>query len=449
MWLIQACCGRSFVDEGAGARQSDTTVHRSVSLLILLSAIVLSACGPGGIGFGMVVWSASEADLPSGSVVRILSESEITDRYTVETSGGAQVEIDRWRVERFEQTTEAEAAAEAYGEFRTARAVSLQQALPVRVEPDRNADRSYRLADGEEVKILGRLSEPTEIGGLVDYWYEVMTEGGTRGYVFGYRLDISGIDATVPLVQAGSSAESIRQFMGNVWRPVFFQELIDTGRIDLEVFRTDVGLFPDPENQVIRLRTPRVSTDFRYTDIMVSQGGVLVFTGTTLQVTITQDGEASIIFSRDGEPISLAFTVLSEDMDALIASEQERRERELGRVTAIAPVLESSAYGSLEFNDDGRFLWAGTSRLVPAVIPASAGDTGRIEFTHFLGRELRGQFDGVLTFRFTGSQQPVNFLYSVEAQGLRLTWASPETITDRTVTRLSLSPVVVFFTAGN
>ncbi len=422
-------------------------MRRNAVLLIVVSVLALSSCGPGGIGFGLVVWSANEADLPSGAVVRLLSESEIADRYTVEAAGVGQTEIDRWRVERFAEASEAEAAAEAYGEFRAARAVSLQQALPVRVEPVREADRVYRLGNGEEVKILGRQDDPTEVAGLVDYWYEVMTEGGTRGFVFGYRLDVSGLDTRIPVMQAGSGALNIRQFMGNVWRPVFFQELIDTRRIDLEVFRTDVGLFPDPENQVIRLRTPRASADFRYTDIMVSRGGDLVFSGTTLQVTLTREVEASIIFSQGGEQISLAFTILTEDMEALIESEQNRRERELARITGIAPVLESNAYGTLEINEDGRFLWTGTARLVPAVIPAAAGDTGRIEFSHFVGTQLRGQSDGVVTFRFNGSQQPVNFLYTVEDGGLRLTWATPETITDRTVTRLGLSPVVVFFTA--
>jgi hypothetical protein len=95
--------------------------------------------------------------------------------------------------------------SDVYGEWAPYFGVAEIQALPVRefMATDPSSSIVYRLREGERVKIIGRTPETVEVGGLNDYWFEILTENGTRGYVFGYRLDV--IDAQGISTEKGRS----------------------------------------------------------------------------------------------------------------------------------------------------------------------------------------------------------------------------------------------------
>ncbi|MDR2103355.1 MAG: SH3 domain-containing protein, partial [Treponema sp.] len=71
-------------------------------------------------------------------------------------------------------------------------AETLQDGLPIREEPDNGARRVYRLKIGQIIKILAKVPGNPAISTTGDPlpgdWYQVLTEDGSTGYCFSYRL---------------------------------------------------------------------------------------------------------------------------------------------------------------------------------------------------------------------------------------------------------------------
>ncbi|MBO7612914.1 MAG: SH3 domain-containing protein, partial [Treponema sp.] len=83
--------------------------------------------------------------------------------------------------------------------------------------------------------------------------------------------------------------------------------------------------------------------------------------------------------------------------------------------------------------------------LVPSIISASAKSTGTVSVRYAVGKSLADSFDGVLTFKFEGMTQEVNFLYKKEAGRLRLEDATGATINGNLVTAKGSSPITLSF----
>ena len=94
---------------------------------------------------------------------------------------------------------------------------------------------------------------------------------------------------------------------------------------------------------------------------------------------------------------------------------------------------------------DGQFIWSGYNLLSPSIIPSGAGSSGKVSLKHFLDKKLSGDYDGVLSFKFEKTSEPVVFMYSISSKGLRLEAVEASSIQDNLVTRRSLDPVIVFF----
>lgn len=414
-------------------------------------------CQPRVIGYGVVLWSPDEQLVPSGSVVQVRSESDLTDTYELaaETVEGADdpVELERWRVELFETPEEAEARATDYaGAFDgnpRLYARATRNALPIRANPSPGSTNTvYRLREGEEIKLINRQPEQTDLEGLVSYWYEALTSTGERGWVFGYTLDIYDPTDDSVVVEGTGSSDPLRDLLlQNTWRPIYFVDMISNGAIDLELFRPEYGLFPEPENRQLELVLPDHATIFEYEQITRVGSRRYIAEGTSLQLTFQRNDELSLQYLHDGEQQIVAMQRVAGDVEEYIEQERSRRAQIYEMFLSRGPGFRSDNYGTLEFLADQRFEWEGYDRLVPNAVPQGAGTTGAVDLGLFLAADLMQQFDGALRFRFDGARAPVGFAYTLRADGVRFIWIPPEDIDERLVLRRSVSPLTIFMSS--
>ena len=421
--------------------------HLSTVIVISVFVSVLVSCGGGSQGSGVVLWPPEESSIEYGTVVTISDSSDVDDTYTVRPPEDEErVTLPQWRVEVFGSEERAREFAEQFENYAETFATAERQALPVREDADRTSSIVYRLRRGEEAKVISRSDQPSDEAGFVDYWYEVLTRDGSRGWAFGYYL--SGIEGS-----GGGSEDSgpldaplLSRFLSTTWRPVDFSRMLDSGRIDLERFRADYGLFPEPEENRIRLNLEDQSATFEYEGWNRGRSREFVARGAQFSVIVRAENTISIQYTIDGEGHNVAMQSIERDIAEVRREEQERREERYASLRSRGTRLVSNAYGSILLRDDEIFEWAQYSRLVPSVIPASAGGSGHIRFDHFLSESLSEDYEGALSFRFTGAEnQPVVFLYQFVSGGLRLAHVPSDNIRDKVVLRESLSPVIIFF----
>jgi hypothetical protein len=222
--------------------------------------------------------------------------------------------------------------------------------------------------------------------------------------------------------------------------------MLESGQIDLERFRADYGLFPEPEENRIRLNLEDQSATFEYEGWSRGRSNEFVARGSAFSVIVRSENSISVQYTVDGEGYNIAMQSIERDIAEVRREEQERRAERYGSLRSRGNRLVSNAYGNILLRDDGAFQWAQYSRLVPSVIPASAGASGYIRFDHFLSDSVAENYEGALSFRFVGAEdQPVVFLYQFVSGGLRLAHAPSDNIRDKVVLRESLSPVIIFF----
>ncbi|MCK4515775.1 MAG: hypothetical protein KAU31_10985, partial [Spirochaetaceae bacterium] len=240
-------------------RQAIQTSFRSaIRFLIVILAVTATLTGCGRrLGYGVLLWSEDEDKIASGSLVSVVSESDLQDIYVIrpeansDESGSGQMTVARWRVRFFEIEEDAVGAADAYQELATVYARSGRNALPMRNDPElKTGNIAYRLREGEVVKLIGREDEETDLSGLVSYWYLALTETGIEAYVFGYELSL--FDPQNPdaeFAESGTVDPLLQLLLDNVWRPIYFVDMIVNGAYDLGLFHEEYGLFPNPEER--------------------------------------------------------------------------------------------------------------------------------------------------------------------------------------------------------
>ena len=299
------------------------------------------------------------------------------------------------------------------------------------------------------IKLIGRQPEETDLEGLVSYWYEALTETGVRAWVFGYTLTVyDPLDEDVRIESGPGEDPLVQLLLNNVWRPIYYVDMIANGAIDLDLFKAEYGLFPDPEHHRLELVLRRHATVFEYEDIVNVGPRKYLAEGTSLQLTFQRNDELSIQYLLDGEQFLLAMQRVDGDVQEYIDAEIERRDTEYQRLLDQGPGFASDNYGSLKFLENGRFTWDGYSRLVPAAIPAESGSSGTVDLGLFLSRSLLQSYDGALTFRFSATGAAVSFMYAFRGDGIRLVYVPQGDINDRLVQREAMNPLTLFFSSS-
>lgn len=455
-------------------------------------------------GWGVLLWNVENPSIPSGTLVPVYIKSNIDSVYVIgipkeyqlkpEKKGDPiidKTEVPLWQIQFFTSKTKASAFAKQFAAYASLYAETLQDGLPVRAEPDNGARRVYRLRQGQVIKILAKAQGNPAMSGstpLPGDWLQVLTDDGTVGYCFSYRLRIFEIEAgkAVPVAQ-GNTAQpaedpALETVVSKIWYPDWYKDMVDAQMIDLDNFTDQYGFFPKPDTGVIRLSLPDFDKTYSYTSITKVDTQSWRFEGTPLIVTLRNENLLAVQYqpltgqgsanqtatgqtaanqasagqagSQTGGLRTSLFVTLPQPVGDLIAQEQERRLKLLQTICEQGPRFHSENYGQLVLSEDGTFTWEGFDLLVPRIIPITAGTSGTVALRLFIRESIRTTYDGALTLYFNPASSDVkaplavNFLYKVEPRGLRLEYLPPASLSGVSVLQRSPSPIILYFPAA-
>lgn len=413
----------------------------SLSALILLLCV---SCGKSYSQYAVILWNDTPGPFANGSVAGVVAHSGVRQEYQLETETPQGTEVatfPAWRLEVFPSRGEAEAYSRNAGAWKDAFAASGRQALPVRDNPRTNGAMVYRLREGEKMKILGRQEEESNEGGLVSHWYEILTEGGTRGWVFGYAIVLDGQDA------GKGAGEGERTILAGNWRPSSYSDMVESGTVDLDSFREDQGFFIDPVGGTMTLKSGSSAFTQSFTGLEPA-GRNAWKAGKGVQLQLSGNDELVVTWSGTGKALaSETFKNLPVKVADVRGTEEARRAGILaGLAGEKGHAYRSDNFGTLTISPDGTFRWEGWSGL-HQVIPPDAGNAGVVRFDCFLTKSLASRYSGVITLEFLAGQRhyPVRFLYQDRSDGLRFEYVRDSQFRGAVLTSTQANGPLVFF----
>ncbi|MDR0410129.1 MAG: SH3 domain-containing protein [Spirochaetaceae bacterium] len=423
-------------------------------------------------GWGVLLWAVEDEEIPSGTVLRVYVKSNIEKvwvvgiprKYRKAGDKNKKIEIPLSKLELVGSKRAAEKRASEFAEYALVYAETLQDGLPIRDAPDNGARRVYRLRAGEVIKIIKPVEGVPAISATGDplpgEWFKVLTEDGSSGYCFSYRLKL--FDHTSgPLNSAPAAAEEARDphlenVLSKIWVAEIYGDMLETGNIDIEAFSKHWGFSPGEDTGVANIFLPNMDISFSYSSIRSEGGDSWRFDGAPLSMSLRSPTRLAVQFEEGGRQGNLRRTVvfvnIPAPLDDIILQEETRRAALFHDVYIEGPVFSSVSYGRLYLSEERDFLWEGLERLIPAVIPSAALGRGKIEMRLFLAENLSAQYDGAITFKFksiNGQDIPVNFFYKIdsgnELGGLSLEYIPDSNIDNNRVISRDSSPVIIYF----
>jgi hypothetical protein len=170
---------------------------------------------------------------------------------------------------------------------------------------------------------------------------------------------------------------------------------------------------------------------------------------------LSSDTSLELQFTENGGALrSLRFAALPSDLDDLIMQETARRAGLFEVLYFRGPSYTSHNYGTLTFEENGRFTWTGYNILVPQIIPAPALEGGVVDMRLFLANSLTDRYNGAFTLRFDTSSAlipgasraaEVDFMYTLDNQGFRIEYVPGTSKDGIVVARRASSPMVIYF----
>ncbi|MDR3342315.1 MAG: SH3 domain-containing protein [Treponema sp.] len=428
---------------------------------------IVTSCS-GHLDWGLLLWSLEEPAIPSGTILRVYIKSNINKRWVVgipEAYRNARNPMDKFEIplsqlEPFSTKSAAQKRANAFSEFALAYAETLQDGLPIRESPDNNARRVYRLRMGEIIKIMAKIEGVPAVGAngtpLPGAWYEVLTENGSTGYCFSYRLNLfeysGGPLAVTQIVAAAEEDPELERVLSKTWSPEWYGTMVASHKIDLEDLAQHWHFAPGQDMGIAQIYLPTMDKTFSYTRIRSDGARAWRFEGAPLQMSLRSDTTLAVQYSENGGVLrTLLFVALPVDVADLIAQETVRRESLFNTIYDQGPRFISTNYGALSFSVDGRFTWTGYDLLViNQVILSSALGHGTITMGLFLDPSLQSQYNGAFSLHFDGiggHDTVVPFMYTLDSQGFRIEYVPPANIEGVTVLRRATARIVLFFRA--
>jgi hypothetical protein len=437
----------------------------AVVLFVLL--LLLSSCTRR-LGYGILLWASEEPAIPSGTVLPVYIRSNIDQvwvagipkQYLSKDSKTDKFEIPLSKLELAGSKSKAEQRAREFAPYSMTYAETLQDGLPIRESPDNGARRVYRLKMGEIVKVLSPARGVEAVGttgdALPGEWFKVLTEDGSTGYCFSYRLKLfqheGGVLAAVSQDQAQAEDPDLEQILSRSWVAEAYGTMVNQRRVNLEELSQHWGFDPGQDTGIAHIRVKDLERTFSYTGIRSTGTRAWRFDGSPLQMNLRSDTTLAVQFTETGGALrTLLFVALAADVDDIILQETARRDGLYGFIYSQGPAYSSYNYGAITFAEDGSFTWTGCDLLVPQVIPAAALGSGTVDMRLVVGRELTELYTGAFTLRFdgvNGTAAEINFLYSMDAGSgaFRLEYAPDSSMNEIVVERRASSPLVLYFT---
>ena len=432
-----------------------------IVLFITVCLSLFVSCKDKVMGYSVLLWNVPEYSIPSGTKLPVYIRSNISHVYVVgipEENGNSKelrkVEIPLWQLTEPVKKSRINSVAEKYKEFASSYASVKLDGLPCRAEPVNTAKQVYRLRKGEVIKLLykGKGQAPMTGGvPLEGDWFRILTHDGTQGWCFSYNLNIYETDALGE--QTGGQRMEIEEeedkyypsILDKPWYPDSFTSMISSGNIDISKLHSSYNFTIDTVNNKVSLNMSGIHETWDYTGY--TKTDEFQYTLNYIPIVIVYK-KASFIVVRytddSGKPQELNLVTINEDINSIVAQEKKRRADTYDMVVAKTGNLSSSNYGNLTLNADGTFRWTGFKLLVPSIISAGAKNAGTCIVKYAVSSQLTA-YDGVLTFKFEGTSEEVNFLFKLESDGLRLEDATDAVFNGILVTARSSSPLILYF----
>jgi hypothetical protein len=377
----------------------------------------------------------------------------IPESYRSASQGTDKFEIPIAKLELVGSKNAARKRAAAFSRLALTYGETLQDGLPIRSEPDNAARRTYRLKMGEVIKILEEVdgNPPISTTGepLSGAWYRVLTENGSEGYCFSYRLKLfehTGGPLTIVHTAEEQEDPDLDRLLAKTWSPESYGAMLNTNKLDLEELSRHWRFSPGQDTGIAHIYLPTIDKIFSYTGIRAEGSRSWRFEGAPLQMRLRSDTTLEVQFTENGSALrTLLFVALPTDVDDLIIQETARRDALFRNLYTLGPVFRSTNYGTLSFSSDERFTWIGYDFLVPQVIPASGMGSGTVNMGLFLSPHLAERYTGALVFHLDNSSRAIPFLYTLDTQGFRIEYIPPANLDGITVTRQASSPLVIYF----
>jgi len=444
---------------------------------LALAIVALSSCSSRE-GWGVLLWATDDPFVPSGTVLPVYIRSNIDRVWVVglpagmrTSSGLDKMEVPLAHLELVGNRSRAEARALEFGPYAFTYAENLQTGLPIRAHPDNNARRLYRMREGQVVKILGasgRGVPPLGVTGqpLPGNWYRVLSEDGTIGYTFSYRLRLFDRMDVQPAVQdvaaagifaqerASPMAAELETLLSRTWWPESYLAMVNSGRINLDELSRRWHFDPGRGTNVAHINVPGVNQFFSYASIVPTGDRSWTFEGTTLSMHLRSENVLTVQFTESGGAIRpLTFVSLPVPIDNIIAEERERRANLYNAIFSRGPAFTSSNFGTIVFGADGSFNWSGFDLLVPRYIPGTVSGRGTVSMDLFLSPTLADRHSGAFTMSFAGGDgrpaATLRSMYTIDSQGFRIEIVPEASIDGVTVARRAATPMVLFFFADD
>lgn len=414
-------------------------------------------------GYGVLLWSIPEHKLQDCDVVPVYVLSNISHVYVIGTPDNEKIEVPLWQITKPTSKAKAEKLALDYQEYIHKYAAVKLDGLPCRAEPANLAKQVYRLRKGETIKILGKGTGDKVMAGkeaLEGDWLRILTKDGTEGWCFSHNLSLYEMDASGTQVGGAEEIEEVEfgdstfeAIFDKPWYPENFRVMVEEENIDTTLVKTDYNFTIDsakgkvslvmPENKKANFKAIKLSWDYNgYEKIGRNQ-----YELKDIPVIVTCRKEDFIVVrytGSSGKPKDFTLVTMEKDLAEVIKEEKSKRSSLYSKVVSRGPNYASSSYGNLMVKSNGNFSWTGYNLLVPNVISSSAKEGGSIYLKYGIAEKLKGQFDGVLTFKFDGAGE-VNFLFKTESDGLRLEDATNAKFEEGMILERSSNSLVIYF----
>lgn len=430
-------------------------MKRLAIIFLTLCSFLLVSCKDKVMGYSVVLWNIPEEQIQAGDVVPVFIKSNISHVYIVGKTDGSKTEIPLWQLTEPVKKNKINPVANRYADNAHTYASVKLDGLPCRAEPVNTAKQVYRLRKGEIIKILYKGKGAAPMAGknaLEGDWYRILTDNGTLGWCFSYNLNLYETDAEGMKIGGEEIVEEEEEdkfwttITANTWYPDYFRTLIDSGDIDTTKLHPSYKFTIDTENNKVNLNTLTIHESWNFEGYTKTDDREYTLKNISMKIIYRNAGYIVLRYTdASGKPQDLNFVTISEDISEIINAEKERRSQEYLQIWSHGPVYSSSSYGKLTFNEDGVIQWSAFKLLVPSIIPAGSKNNGSATIKYSLGKSLRNSYDGIVTFKFEGSSQEVNFLYKFEEGGLRLEDTVGATMSGTQITSRGTSPVIIYF----
>ncbi len=427
-----------------------------------LIIMLFTSCQDKVMGYSVLLWDMPEYELQSGTVLPVYIRSNISHVYVAgitdpETDSKElkKIEIPLWQLTDPVKKGKLASVTKKYADCAHMYASVKLDGLPCRAEPVNTSKQVYRLRKAEVIKILYKGTGQAPMTGGVPLegdWYRILTKDGSQGWCFSYNLNLYETDQTGQQVGGEKIEEEEEEdnyynsILNKPWYPDSFSTMISSGNIDITKLHTSYNFTIDTVNNKVSLNMSGIHESWDYTGYTRTDD--FQYTLNDIPIVVVYKKAAFIVVRYTGEsgkPQELNLVTIAEDINAIVSAEKKRRSDEYAKVANSTGELSSSSYGKLTFNSDGTFRWTGYKLLVPAVISNATKNAGTCSVKYAVSKQLQDMYDGVLTFKFEGSSEEVNFLYKLESGGLRLEVATDATYNGILLTERSSSPLILYF----